>query len=182
MKRKWFSGLAISMGIAAFPGISEAQYSGVGGGLGASSFQLPPPPPGRPAVAPTAYRQNGPASVGSGVPVQSGYQDPYSLGAPQEYETIPAAPPIYSQPAQPQPPMQSVHPSQRPHHAQPPVPAPIPRATPNYAEPHQHAAPAYQPSPSHAPCPSCAAGSCAAHGVGPYYADQTYAPGPYIRC
>lgn len=166
------------MGIAAFPGISEAQYSGIGGGLGASSFQLPPPPPGRPAVAPTAYRQNGPASVGSGVPVQSGYQDPYSLGAPQEYETIPAAPPIYSQPAQPQPPMQSVHPSQRPHHAQPPVPAPIPRATPNYAEPHQHAAPAYQPSPSHAPCPSCAAGSCAAHGVGPYYADQTYAPGP----
>jgi hypothetical protein len=173
VKRKWFSGLAISMGFAAFPGLSEAQYAGTGSGLGASSFQLPPLPAERSAVRPTAYRQGAPATIGSGVPTQApaGYQDPYTLGQPQDYEAIPGSPPLQSRMAPPPPPpVTAIQPIQG-------QPYPQPHAH-QHLQSHPHAGPSHHPGPSHAPCPACAAGSCAAHGVGPDYADQSYGPGP----
>ncbi|MFN7291133.1 MAG: hypothetical protein ACK5YR_11950 [Pirellula sp.] len=189
MKKKWFSGLAISMGIAAFPGLSEAQYAGTGSGLGASSFQLPPLPPGRSALAPTAYRQEAQASTGSGALIQApaAYQDPYTLGQPQEHEAIPATPPIHSRPAPPPPPPVSgrqpiqdqPYPQPQPQiYAAPHSQAPNAQPAPHYLEPHQHAGPAHGASPSQAPCPACAAGSCAAHGVGPYYEDHSHENNP----
>ncbi|MFN7875257.1 MAG: hypothetical protein ACK5PB_08070 [Pirellula sp.] len=173
MKRKWFSGLAISMGFAAFPGLSEAQYAGNGSGLGASSFQLPPLPAERSAVRPTAYRQGAPATIGSGVPnqVPAEHQDPYTLGQLREYEAVPASPPIQSRMAPPPPPpVAAIQPIQG-------QPYPQPHAQ-QHIGPHEHVGPTHQAGPSHAPCPACAAGSCAAHGVGPYHADQSHGAVP----
>lgn len=173
MKRKWFSGLAISIGFAAFPGLSEAQYAGNGSGLGASSFQLPPLPAERSAVRPTAYRQGAPSTLGSGVPnqVPAGYQDSYTLGQPQEYEAVPTSPPVQSRMAPPPPPPVTAIP---PMQGQP-YPQPHPQ---QHVEPHQHLGPSHHAGPSHTPCPACAAGSCTTHGVGPYHADQSYGAGP----
>ena len=177
------------MGIAAFPGISEAQYTGNGSGLGASSFQLPPLPSGRSTIAPTAYRQGPPVSIGSGVPgpAAAAYQDPYSLGQPEisqppQYEMIPAAPPV--QPRLAPPPQAGVGPGAYPPpsppiysqpHSHPHNPV---QETPQYVEPTYQSTPAHQPHAAHAPCPACAAGSCAAHGVGAHYESHAYGPGP----
>ena len=156
VRKTWFHGLALTLGVTAIPGIASAQYSiGDSGGLAASSFNAKPSPPPstlRNYIAPpqgqtglAAYAQNGP--VGSGIPggyekvpalviensvLNSQYQStpPYALPGPQPYEQIQGSPNSNA--------VQPMY----------PVPSPMPGQTDTSS------------------CPACNAGNCATHGVG----------------
>lgn len=198
VKKKWFSSLAISMGIAALPGQVEAQYVGNGTGLGASSFQLPPLPASRTPQAasgiptpgtygsmvhPTNYRQVGANTIGSGVPnPTAAYQDPYSIGNLAEIESVQSAPQIYSRPSPPPPSHVNTAPEMQGHQYgqqfghQSHEHSHTPQLHPG--NPHAYAAPALQYQGPQAPCPACAAGACATHGVGTYYSGHPFDGGP----
>jgi len=162
VRKTWFHGLAISLGLTVVPGIAEAQYSnGNSGGLAASSFNakaLPPPPGGGSAVhnymssdqsraSLAAYAQNGP--IGSGianghvhVPAPGLVIENSVLNTQYQSATQFAAPAVQ--------PYEQMHVAPSGQHAQPVFAAP-------------------QPSHIQIPtdsCPACNSGSCATHGVG----------------
>ncbi len=158
MRKTWFHGLAMTLGVTAIPGIASAQYTvGDSGGLAASSFNaraLPPPPAIQSGVrnylAPATsqgqntlagYAQNGP--VGSGIQnghthVPSNALDNSVLNT--QYQAAPqhGAVPQYEQLQMP----------------------PTAQHQPNYAVPQ---APQYQSATSS--CAACNAGNCATHGM-----------------
>jgi hypothetical protein len=163
MKKIWFHGLALSLGVTTLPGVANAQYS-IGGnsGLSPSSFQLParPEQTSVPSSRWVAHSQQG-GAIGSGVagdlssspasdiPSVSpalptgqssrSQNDPYSLGQPLPYESSPIYTTTTTQGAASQ------------------SPGTI------------HSAPAVPSSPAASilgNCPACAAGNCSTHGVG----------------
>ncbi len=158
VRKTWFHGLAMTLGVTAIPSIASAQNTfGDTGGLSASSFSaraLPPPPNSNSAVrnylAPqsgqtslAAYAQNG--VVGSGIPnghvhVPGSAIDNSVLNS--QYQSAPQYAPQVQQPYEQ---MQL----QGPQHAQP-----------GYSTPY--AAPAQSGTSS---CPACNSGNCATHGV-----------------
>ena len=81
MRKTWFHGLALTLGVTSVPNIAGAQYTiGEPGGISASSFNarpLPPPPSRGDAVRQNTLQPNGQTSlaayaqnspIGSGVP------------------------------------------------------------------------------------------------------------------
>jgi len=158
VRKTWFHGLAMTLGVTAIPSIASAQYTvGDSGGLSASSFSaraLPPPPISNSAVrnymAPqsgqtslAAYAQNG--VVGSGIPnghvhVPEAAIENSVLNS--QYQSAPQYAPQVQQPYE-----QMQLPS--PQHAQPAYSTP-------YATPAQTGTTS---------CPACNSGNCTTHGV-----------------
>ena len=168
MRKTWFHGLALTLGVTSVPNIAGAQYTiGEPGGISASSFNarpLPPPPSRGDAVRQNTLQPNGQTSlaayaqnspIGSGVP--GGHVHVPGLAIDNsvlntQYQAVPQ----YAAPSQPYEQMQTV-PSAPQMHSQPTY-AP-PQAT--YSAPH--------PGQSHMgtnSCPACSSGHCATHGVG----------------
>ena len=170
MRKTWFHGLALTLGVTAIPGIASAQYTiGDSGGLAASSFSAKPSPPPsgtRNYIAPpqgqtnfAAYAQNGP--VGSGIPgghvhvpqsviensvLNSQYQSApqYPQPVPQQYEQIQISPNANA--------AQSIY----------PAPYSMPAQTGTSS------------------CPACNAGNCATHGVGSCYSEPSVSCAPSV--
>ena len=156
MRKTWFHGLALTLGVTAIPSIASAQYSnGNSGGLAASAFSANAmlASPGdnsgiRKNMAPqqaqttlAAYAQNG--VVGSGVP--GGHiHVPESVIANPVLNTQHQSVPKYAP--------QASHPYEQMQSAQ--------VAQPSYSAPHS--APAQTGTSS---CAACNSGNCAIHGV-----------------
>lgn len=169
MRKTWFHGLALTLGVTTLPSVASAQYT-IGnnaGGLAASSFSatqnqlgvrnLPPNAP----TALAAYAQNG--VVGSGI--QNGHVhvpgsaiDNSVLNS--QYQSIPqyAAPAVqpYEQLHSPQ--MQSVPASPSQNGLQYGAPQ---QSQPMFSSPMASPSTAVGSS-----CPACNTGNCATHGVG----------------
>ncbi|HUP79221.1 MAG TPA: hypothetical protein VM260_11765, partial [Pirellula sp.] len=156
MRKTWFHGLALTLGVTAIPSIASAQYSnGNSGGLAASAFSANSklPPPGdksiiRNNMAPqqgqttlAAYAQNG--VVGSGVHGGQIHVPESVIANPvlnTPYQSVPQYAPQASHPYEQ---MQPAHVAQ-----------------PSYAVPQTASAQTGTSS-----CPACNSGSCATHGV-----------------
>ena len=153
MRKTWFHGLAMTLGVTAIPSIATAQYSNSGSdGLAASAFNakaLPPPvnsavrnylaPQGQTTLA--AYAQNG--AVGSGV--SGGHVHVPATENPilnTQYESLPQFAPQGGQ-----------------AYEQMPMP-PSQMAQPAYSAPRT--VPMQSGSSS---CPACNSGNCPTHGV-----------------
>ena len=165
VRKTWFHGLALTLGVTAIPGIASAQYSiGDSGGLAASSFSAKPLPPStaiqpgtRNYLAPqqgqtnlAAYAQSGPIGrgpVGSGIPGGHVHVPPSVIENSvlnSQYQSAP----LNAQPV-PQP-YEQIQVSPNSNVAQPMYPAP-------------HSMTAQTGTSS---CSACNAGNCATHGVG----------------
>lgn len=153
MRKTWFHGLAMTLGVTAIPSIATAQYSGSDSqGLAASSFNakaLPPPvnssvrnylaPQAQTTLA--AYAQNG--AVGSGV--SGGHVHVPATENPvlnTQYESLPQFAPQGGQ-----------------AYEQVPMP-PSQMAQPTYTAPRTVPMQSGMSS-----CPACNAGNCPTHGV-----------------
>lgn len=151
MRKTWFHGLALTLGVSTLTNVTWAQYGNTSGaGLSASSFNANNPTQVRSFAAPqtslAGYTQNG--AVGSGVP--SGHVHvpiPSTVENPVLSTQYQVAPNYAAPAAQPyeQMPMTSVQPSVQ-------TPMAVPQAA---------SAPVGVSS-----CPACNAGNCSAHGVG----------------
>ncbi|AMV32881.1 hypothetical protein VN12_12205 [Pirellula sp. SH-Sr6A] len=188
MKKIWFHGLALSLGMSTLPSMVQAQYAGqsqyggANGGLSPSSFQLPPLPgqgtPAAPRAAmgspSTSQPQNAMVSYAQqGGTIGSGALDPYS------HVPLPPAPPATAPGKLPMP-----NATPEPYTLGQPLPyelSPAPQhSAPQYPNPQYQgevvqpsAVPAYSgdgyssqlaPSGSDSGCPTCATGNCSVHG------------------
>ncbi len=150
MRKIWFHGLAMTLGVSTIPTIASAQYTvGDSGGLSASSFNaraLPPLPPSNAGIrnSPSALGQNTLAAYAQGAPVGSGVQNGHvHVPSPAvensvlntQYQTLPQqhAAPQYEQ---------------------------IQHGPSTYLAPQ-----ATQHSSSASSCPACNAGNCSVHGM-----------------
>ena len=165
VKKTWFHGLALTLGVTAVPSIASAQYTiGEPGGISASSFNTRPLPP-LPASSDDARRnafqpkgQTSLAAYAQGNPIGSGVSGGHvhvpgyatdNSALNSQYQAAPQ----YAAPA-----VQSYEQMQM-------IPsAPQLHSQPNYAPPQTtYAAPAQMGTSS---CPACSSGHCATHGVG----------------
>lgn len=188
MKKTWFHGLALSLGISTLPSFVHAQYGAPGGGLSPSSFQLPPLPG---QSAPVAAPRTQPAPIPQnnipqntmvsyaqqGGTIGSGALDPYS------HVPLPPPPPVTAPGQLPMP-----NASQEPYVLGQPrpyelSPAPQQLSPPQYqgevVQPgaiHSHTGEMYPSSPA-TNCPTCATGNCSVHGANASLLSPSYSQG-----
>ncbi|XZE32976.1 hypothetical protein SH501x_003747 [Pirellulaceae bacterium SH501] len=182
MKKTWFHGLALSLGISTLPSFVQAQYGGPAGGLSPSSFQLPPLP-GQSATAAAPRTLPAPMPQGTmvsyaqqGGTIGSGALDPYS------HVPLPPPPPVTAPGQLPMPnasPDPYVLGQPRPYELSPaPQTVPSPQYQGEVIQPgaiQPYTGETYPSSPATG-CPTCATGNCSLHGansslLGPSYGD-----------
>ncbi len=168
MKKTWFHGLALSLGITTFPSVVNAQtYNPGGGGLAPSSFQLPPLP---------SQQQYAPQQQPQQQYVPQQYVPTQQAAQPSPFGQVPQAAPGYPV-AQSRVPAVQVAYSQHgasigsgavEQYSHVPLPPPGHGPAPTVPQTYE-SAPSVNAAPSSNGCASCATGNCSVHGGGYSY-------------